>query len=102
MTTSAQTTPGRGSADLALRHVALPALAPLALVALYFTPLTVIGCRDRGLLALLVTAVSAVAAFACIGLAFRARARGETAALWWTLSAAILTLPLALLIGPLG
>jgi len=87
---------------LVLRHVALPALAPLALVALYFTPLTVIGCRDRGLLALAVAAVSAAAAFVCIGFALRAGARRETTGAWWMLSTAILALPLALLLGPLG
>ncbi len=86
----------------AIRHVGLPALAPLALVGLYLTPLTVIGCRDRGLLALAVAAVSVVAAFVCIALAFRGRARGDASSSWWMLSAAILALPLALLIGPLG
>jgi hypothetical protein len=85
-----------------LRHALLPALAPLALVALYFTPLSVIGCRDRGWLAILICGVSTVAAFVCIGFAFRDRARGRTTAAWWLLSAAILAISLALLIGPLG
>lgn len=85
---------------LVLRHVALPAAAPLALVVLYFTPLTVLGCRDRGLLALAVLAVSTVAALVCAGLAVRDR--GNSAGTWWILSAAILVLPAALLLGPLG
>ncbi len=84
------------------RHVALPALAPLALVALYYTPLTVVGCAERGLLALAVTAAAAVAAFGCIAMTFRARAREDDRSYWWLLSAAILALSLALLIGPLG
>ena len=35
-----------------LRHVALPALAPAALVGLFFTPVMLFGCVNRGLLAL--------------------------------------------------
>lgn len=84
-----------------LLHVALPALAPLAIVALYFTPLTVIGCRDRGLLALGVLGVATAAAMVCAALAIRARARDRDGA-WWMLSTVILALPAALLLGPLG
>ena len=88
--------------SLALRHVALPALAPLAIVLLYFTPLSVISCANRGLLALVVTGISAAAAFACVAMAIRSGARGDAASSWWMLSTAILALPLALLLGPLG
>jgi hypothetical protein len=95
-------TAGPGGLGLVLRHVALPAVAPAALVALSFMPLTVVDCCDRGLLALAVTLASAAAAFVCVVMAFRGRARSRTAAGWWTLSAAILTVPLALLVGPLG
>ena len=84
-----------------LGHAALPALAPLALVGLYFTPLTVVSCQARGLLALAVTLIAALAAFVCIARAFRA-GRGTRAGRWWTLTALILTLPLVLLLGPLG
>ena len=35
-----------------LRHVALPAVAPAAIVGLYFTPVLLFGCVNRGLLAL--------------------------------------------------
>lgn len=88
--------------SLPVRHVALPAAAPLTLVALYYTPLTVVGCAERGLLALAVTAAATVAAFGCIALGFRARARSDELSRWWVLSAAILTLSPALLLGPLG
>jgi RsiW-degrading membrane proteinase PrsW (M82 family) len=90
----------RGSA--ALRHLLLPALAPIAIVGLYFTPVSLIGCANRGLLALAVAAISTVAAFVCVAFAFRARSRSDPAGLWWAVSALVLTLPLALLLGPLG
>ena len=94
--------PSTGTTSLLVHHVALPALAPLALVALYYAPLTLVGCAERGLLALAVAAVAAVAAFGCIAMAFRARARGGDRSNWWMLSTAILALTLALLLGPLG
>jgi hypothetical protein len=84
------------------RHVLLPALAPLAIVGLYFTPVSLIGCANRGLLALLVVGISTIAAFATIGLAIHGRARGDPSSSWWVLSALIFALPLALLLGPLG
>ncbi len=82
-------------------HVALPALAPVALFGLWFTPVVLFGCVNRGLLALAIALGSAIGAFATLGIAFRLRARGESSGRW-VLTAAILTLPLALLVGPLG
>ena len=85
-----------------LEHVALPALAPAAIVALYFTPVAAVGgCATRGLIAAGVALAAAAGAFVALGLALRA-GRGTRASLWWILSALVLTVPLALLIGPLG
>ncbi|HXD95286.1 MAG TPA: hypothetical protein VN646_02000 [Candidatus Acidoferrum sp.] len=87
--------------DLLVRHVALPAVAPIAVIGLYFTPVLLFGCVNRGLLALAVVLLSAVTAFATIAMGFRARAQGRPSARWLC-SAAILTLPLVLVLGPLG
>jgi hypothetical protein len=87
--------------DLLVRHVALPAVAPIAVIGLYFTPVLLFGCVKRGLLALAVVLLSAVTAFATIAMGFRARAQGRPSARWLC-SAAILTLPLVLVLGPLG
>ena len=84
------------------RHILLPTIAPLAIVGLYFTPVTLIGCADRGWLAVAIVAVSAVGAFVAVALALRGRTRGDTSSTWWMLSAVVLTLPLALALGPLG
>ena len=85
-----------------LRHVLLPSLAPLAIVGLYFTPVSLIGCANRGLLALLVVGLSTIAAFVTVAIAIRGRAQGDPASSWWILSTLILTLPLVLLLGPWG
>jgi hypothetical protein len=100
--------------SLFLRHIVLPAIAPAAIVGLYFTPVLLFGCVNqhptraarvgtppRGLMAVGVALVSAAAAFVMIGKGIRARARDRPSA-WWLISTLILTLPLVLLLGPLG
>ena len=84
-----------------LRHVVLPAAAPAAVIGLYFTPVLLFGCVNRGLIALAVVLVSAAAAFATIAMGFWARAQGRPSGRW-IVSALILTLPLVLVLGPLG
>jgi hypothetical protein len=84
-----------------VKHVALPALAPAAMIGLYFTPVLLFGCVNRGLLAVAVALVSAVGAFVTVGIALRLRAHGKPSGLW-ILSTLILTSPLVLLVGPLG
>ena len=84
-----------------LKHAALPAIAPAAIVGLYFTPVLLFGCVNRGLLALAIVLLSAAAAFVTIGIGFRERARGRSPGRW-LVSAIILTTPLVLILGPLG
>lgn len=84
-----------------LKHAVLPAIAPAAIVGLYFTPVLLFGCVNRGLLALAVVLLSAAAAFVTIGVGFREQARGRSS-VRWLVSAIILTSPLVLILGPLG
>ncbi len=84
-----------------LRHVALPALAPAAIIGLSFTPVLLFGCVNRGLLALAVVLLSAGAAFVTVGIGLREQARGRSSARW-IISTIILTTPLVLVLGPLG
>lgn len=84
------------------KHVALPALASIAVIGLYFTPLTVIDCPTRSLIAFLTVVASLLAA---IGLALwgvRERARSGTVSTWSLISIAILILPAFLVFGPLA
>ena len=84
------------------RHVLVPAVAPLAVVALYLTPVSALGCVNRGLLALGVLLVSLVAGIVTGVLGLRARARRDAASGWWIASTCILALPALLVLGPLG
>jgi len=85
-----------------VKHIALPATAPVAIIGLYFTPVLVFGCMNRGLLAVAIVLVSAVAACVTTGRGVRARAQGLPSANWWLLSTLILVMPIALVLGPLG
>ena len=83
------------------KHLVLPAIAPAAIVGLYFTPVMLFGCVNRGLIAIAVAFISAGAAFATTGIGVKARGQGRPWA-GWLLSTLILLLPLVLLVGPLG
>jgi hypothetical protein len=85
-----------------VKHIALPAAAPGAIIGLYFTPVLVFGCVNRGLLAVAIVLVSAVVACVTTGKGVRARAQGLPSANWWLLSTLILVMPIALVLGPLG
>lgn len=76
-----------------LRHILLPALAPVVFFLVASTPVEVLGCFNRGLMALSVAMVSVIAGiiFAVKGrLSWR---RGDPDAGWWVLSALILAVP---------
>jgi choline-glycine betaine transporter len=85
-----------------VRHIALPAVAPAAVIGLYFTPVLLFGCVNRGLMALAVVLISAIAACVTSGVGVRARAQGRSSAQWWLLSTLILVVPIVLVLGPLG
>lgn len=85
-----------------VRHVLLPLLAPVAIVGLYFTPVTMIGCANRGLAAFGVALLALLGGTAAAMMALRSSRRLDPEWQWWALSSLILALPAALLLGPLG
>lgn len=88
--------------SLLVKHILVPAIAPAAIVGLYFTPVLLFGCLNRGLMAVAVVLISAVAAFVITGMNLRATIENRASSTWWLLSALILLLPLVLVLGPLG
>jgi hypothetical protein len=103
MTTHSLTRAARHPAPHAfLWHVAVPLLGTIALVGLYFTPVNVIGCANRGMAAIAVVIASAVAALVTGWLASQAARREDPSAGWWLVSTVVLLLPIVVLIWPLG
>jgi hypothetical protein len=84
------------------KHILIPAIAPGIVIGLYFTPVAVVGCANRGLMALSVVLVSLIAGLATTVKGLKAKARNDTAYAWWITSAGILAIPTLLVLGPLG
>ena len=85
-----------------LTHVALPLVASLALVTLYFTPVELVGCTNRGFGALALAIGCAAGAVITGGRAAQANRKGDRSANWWLATTVVLLLPVLLLIWPLG
>jgi len=71
---------------------------PAAFFAVALTPVYVLGCRTRGLLALLVAFVSGLAALVTIIRSRREQRRGGAIRIWRLVTAVILTIPVIALI----
>ena len=88
--------------DHYVKHLLLPLLAPLAVVALYFTPKETYGCANRGLMAFAVVLAAAVGALAATIRGSAEHRRGNDHYVWWLVTTLVLLLPMVLLLGPLG
>jgi hypothetical protein len=80
------------------RHVMIPAIVPLLFFAIALTPVDVLGCRNRGLLALLVSLISGFSAIGTAIVGLKGRIRGDSTAVWWILSTLVLTIPVVAMI----
>lgn len=85
-----------------VKHILIPAIGPVAIVGLYLTPVSLIGCVNRGLLALAVVLISLVAGIVMGLVGLRARREDPQSRWWWIASMVILMVPALLVIGPLG
>lgn len=81
-----------------LYHIFIPAILPIAFFAVAATPVEVLGCRNRGLLALLIAFISVLAGLGAAIRAVKGRRRGEADVDRWVMSALILAIaPVALI-----
>jgi hypothetical protein len=79
--------------SLIQRHVIFPLLAPLLFFSVAATPVEMLGCRTRGLLAFAIALVSVLAGLAAAVMAIKGRLKGESHLPWWIGSALILASP---------
>jgi hypothetical protein len=82
-----------------LSHVILPAIIPGVFFLIALTPVDVLGCRTRGVLAVLIALLSGLAALGAAIRGAKGRVRGDPQARWRVVSTLILVIPvIALLI----
>jgi hypothetical protein len=79
-------------------HILIPAFAPLISFAIALTPVEVLGCRNRGLMALTVSLISGLTALVMAIIALKMRIRGDVNSVWWVASTLVLTIPVVALI----
>ena len=87
-------------------HVILPAAMPVLFFIVALTPVEVLGCFLRGLIALLISLVSGLTALAAAIIGTRAgtkggskgRVRHDKNSIWWVLSTLILIIPVIAMI----
>ena len=76
-----------------LQHIAFPAFVPALFFRVASTPVEVLGCRNRGLLAVAITFVGLAGAAAAVHRVHVERRAGGGNILWWTATALILLVP---------
>lgn len=79
-------------------HAVLPAIMPAVFFLIVATPVEMLGCFTRGLLASVVALASGLAALGTASLGLRGRIRGDAHAQWWVLSTLIFTIPVVALL----
>ncbi|MCU0613437.1 MAG: hypothetical protein MUE60_16835 [Candidatus Eisenbacteria bacterium] len=76
-----------------VRHILLPVLVCVCFFAVAFTPVEVLGCRNRGLLALAIAGGSGLGALGTAIVGLQRRVQRDAVAPWWAVSTLILTVP---------
>lgn len=74
-------------------HIILPGLLPALFFVITATPVQVLGCRTRGLIALIVGLISGLASLITVLIAVKGRLSGEASSFWWVVSSLILVIP---------
>jgi uncharacterized membrane protein YidH (DUF202 family) len=83
------------------KHIIIPAMMTVLFFVVALTPVEVLGCFLRGLIALLISLVSGLAALAAAIIGTRGRTKGWTKrrarydknSSWWAMSSVILVIP---------
>jgi len=79
--------------DTLIRHFLIPAIMPAIFFSVALSPVDLLGCRTRGLIALLIAFVSGLAGLGAAVMALKGRAKSEAGSEKWILTALILTIP---------
>jgi hypothetical protein len=75
------------------RHITFPVILPLIFFAVGFSPVEVLGCRNRGLLALAISFISGLLSLGAAFMGIKERTQNISGSHWWVISALILAIP---------
>jgi hypothetical protein len=79
--------------DTVFLHFIVPAIMPVLFFAVALSPVELLGCRTRGLIALSIAFVSGLAGLGAAGMALKSRVKGDAGSERWILTTLILTIP---------
>jgi hypothetical protein len=79
-------------------HIIIPAMMTVLFFVVALTPVEVLGCFIRGLIALLISLVSGLAALAAAIIGTKGRMRHDRDSIWWVMSTLILVIPVIAMI----
>ena len=79
-------------------HLMVPTIMPAVFFAIALMPVQVIGCRTRGLIALLIAFISGLGALGATITGIQKRLRGNSNDIWWVTSSLILVIPVIAII----
>ena len=71
---------------------------PVLFLIVVLTPVEVLGCAVRGLIALLIALISGLAAVGAAIIGLKGRVRRDPNAIWWVMSTLILVIPVIAMI----
>ena len=81
-----------------LNHIIIPVMMSVLFFVVASTPVEVLGCFARGLLALLIALLSGLAALATVIIGLKGRVHHDQNAIWWVVSTLILVMPVIAMI----
>ena len=79
--------------DTVIRHFLVPAIMPVLFFAVALSPVELLGCRTRGLVALFIAFMSGLAGLGAAVMALKGRRKGEAGSERWIVTTLILTIP---------
>jgi len=81
-----------------VNHIIIPIMMPVLFLIIASTPIEVLGCALRGLIAVLIALISGLAALVTVIVGLRGRVRQDKNSVWWVLSTLILVIPVIAMI----
>jgi len=85
-----------------VNHIIIPAMMTVLFFVVALTPVELLGCFVRGLIAMLIALISGLAALVAVIIAAKGGAKGRVRhdenSIWWVLSTLILVIPVIAMI----